>query len=105
MADARDWSACAWPLSTDARQQLVRIRVGQQGPVGEAELAPAIAGRAREIAVAVNPFDLHTALFRLPAAAFPHYTSWTAHTRVLHLVWLALVLSAIAFATVRPRVR
>jgi len=68
-------------------------------------LVLAIAGRAREIAVAVNPFDLHAALFRLPAAAFPNYTSWTVHTWVLHLVWLALVLSAIAFATVRPRVR
>ncbi len=52
--------------------------------------ALAQAGHAREIAVAVDPFAMRAALFRVPGGLFPQYTAWTAETWLLTLAWLGL---------------
>jgi hypothetical protein len=52
MADARDWSACAWPLGVDVQPELDRIADGRQAPASEAERALATAGARLRVAQA-----------------------------------------------------
>ncbi len=52
--------------------------------------ALAEAGRSREVVIAVDPFDMGAALFQGVSRAFPQYTSWTAETWVLTVLWLVL---------------
>lgn len=57
--------------------------------------ALAHAGLAREVVIAVDPFEMSATLFRLPAHLFPQYTSWGAETRLLTAGWLALAAAAL----------
>ena len=50
----------------------------------------AIAGHAREIAIAVDPFDMNSPLFRAPATLFPDYRFWNAHTWIATFTWLGV---------------
>ena len=52
--------------------------------------ALAEAGRSREVVVAVDPFDMGAAFFQGVSGAFPQYTSWTAETWTLTVLWLSL---------------
>jgi hypothetical protein len=69
-------------------------------------IAFALAGHAREVTSAVNPFDLRSAIFTIPTVLFPNYTSRTAHTWVMTALWLAVPASALvilASRRARPR--
>ena len=50
----------------------------------------ALAGRAREITIAVDPFDMTFVPFQAIAGLFPLYTWWTAETWQLTYLWWAL---------------
>lgn len=57
----------------------------------------ALAGHTREVAIAVNPFDLQNPIFRIPVALFPDYRAWDTHTWAATVAWLialSLVTSA-----------
>lgn len=58
--------------------------------------ALALAGHAREVAVAVNPFDMESPIFTIPAFLFPNYMSWTLHTWVATTIWLGAIGAVIA---------
>ena len=49
----------------------------------------ALAGHAREIVVAVNPFEMVALVFSVAAVMFPNYTSWSLHTWVTTVAWIA----------------
>ena len=52
--------------------------------------ALAVAGRAEEITIAVDPFDMAFPLFQGLSGLFPLYTWWTVETWWLTYFWLAL---------------
>lgn len=54
----------------------------------------ALAGRAREITIAVNPFDVAFVPFQAIAGLFPLYTWWTVETWQLTYLWWALFIGA-----------
>jgi hypothetical protein len=60
-----------------------------------------LAARAGEVVLAVDPFEMGSPLFRLPALLFPDYRTWGAETVVLTVAWLAL--AAIGLAAVAWR--
>lgn len=47
-------------------------------------------GQAREIVIAVDPFNMPSPIFQITAVLFPDYTFWDAGTWGLTAVWLAL---------------
>tara|TARA_B100000676_G_scaffold234693_1_gene234257 strand:+ start:1244 stop:2686 length:1443 start_codon:yes stop_codon:yes gene_type:complete len=51
-------------------------------------VALASAGHAREIRLAVDPFEMSSPLFQVFAPLFPNYTSWSTHTWVTTAGWL-----------------
>jgi hypothetical protein len=64
----------------------------------------AVAGRAEEITIAVDPFDIAYPLFQGLSGLFPLYTWWTVETWWLTYFWLALaglVTGAIALDEVK----
>ena len=64
----------------------------------------AVAGRAEEITIAVDPFDIAYPLFQGLSGLFPLYTWWTVETWWLTYFWLALaglVTGAIAWDEVK----
>ena len=60
MADARDWSACAWPLSADVQLHLraLKFAEGRQAPASEAERALATAGARLRVARAEHEAEV-----------------------------------------------
>ena len=50
----------------------------------------AFAGHAREITIAVDPFDMNFAPFQTVSGLFPLYTWWTAETWRLTFLWWAV---------------
>ena len=63
----------------------------------------AMAGRAEEVAIAVDPFDMGFPPFQGLSGLFPNYTLWTAETWWLTFFWLAMAL-LVAGATVLPEI-
>lgn len=66
----------------------------------------AAAGRAEEIVIAVDPFDMAFPPFQGLAGLFPLYTSWATETRWLTYFWMALaflVTGATIWPIVAPR--
>ena len=63
----------------------------------------AVAGRAREITIAVDPFDMDFPAFQGLAGLFPLYTSWSTETWWLTYFWLALAALATG-ATIWPQI-
>jgi hypothetical protein len=51
--------------------------------------ALAHAGHAREITIAVDPFDMGAFVFEGVGSLFPQYTAWGGHTRIATALWLA----------------
>ena len=97
----------AWPLTE------VLLRASRWARVGIGLLAlystlvtAALtrASMAHEVRLAVDPFDLHAALFRLAAPLFPDYRAWTLATSALHVGWLlvGLVLLGVAIRAAGP---
>ena len=64
----------------------------------------AMAGRAGEVTIAVDPFEMGFAPFRGLAGIFPLYTLWTTETWWLTVFWLA-VAALVTGATVWPEVQ
>lgn len=58
--------------------------------------ALALAGRSREVVIAVDPWEMEAALFRLLDSMFPQYTAWTTETWLLTAAWLAAGAVALA---------
>ncbi|MDE2694998.1 MAG: hypothetical protein OXH97_00575 [Chloroflexota bacterium] len=50
--------------------------------------ALALAGRSREVVIAVDPWEMEARLFRVFDGVFPQYTAWTTETWVLTAAWL-----------------
>ena len=68
-----------------------RISVGVLGALSLATTAGlAQAGRAQEITIAVDPFDMAFPAFQGLSGLFPLYTLWTVETWWLTYFWLAL---------------
>jgi len=61
----------------------------------------ALAGRAEEIVIAVDPFNMGFPPFRGLAGLFPNYTLWTTETWWLTFLWLAIAILAVG-ATIWP---
>lgn len=59
------------------------------------------AGHAREIRLAVNPFEMSSPLFQGVSWLFPNYTSWDAHTTLTTVVWLLVAGSIAALLTAK----
>ena len=53
-----------------------------------------LAGHAREVTIAVDPFDMTFVPFQAIAGLFPRYTWWTAETWQLTYLWWALFIVA-----------
>ena len=64
-------------------------------------LGLALAGRAEEIVIAVDPFNMGFPPFRGLAGLFPNYTLWTTETWSLTFLWLAIAILAVG-ATIWP---
>lgn len=95
--------AYAWQASRPALRAVIVVAALYSVAI---TIAFALAGHAREVTSAVNPFDLRSAIFTIPTALFPNYTSWTAHTWVTTALWLAVPASALvilASRRARPR--
>lgn len=58
--------------------------------------ALALAGRSREVVIAVDPWEMEAALFRVLDGMFPQYTAWTTETWVLTAAWLSAAAVALA---------
>ena len=52
--------------------------------------ALALAGRSREVVIAVDPFEMQAAVFRVVDGLFAQYTAWTAESWLLTVAWLGL---------------
>ena len=52
--------------------------------------ALAQAGRSREVVIAVDPFEMQAAVFRVVDGLFAQYTAWTAESWLLTVAWLGL---------------
>ena len=66
----------------------------------------AIAGRAQEITIAVDPFEMRFPPFQGLAGLFPNFTLWTTETLWLTIFWLAiaaLVTGATVWSDELPR--
>ena len=63
----------------------------------------ALAGRGREVAIAVDPFDMRFPPFQGLSGLFPLYTMWTTETWWLTIFWLALA-ALVTGATIWPKV-
>ena len=50
----------------------------------------ALAGHAKEIRIAVDPFDISSPLFQSLSIIFPNYTSWNTHTWITTTCWLTM---------------
>jgi hypothetical protein len=66
-------------------------------------LSLAIGGHRGEVVVAVDPFELGALPFRALEGLFPGYTTWTAGTVALTVLWLTIAAVAVAVAWVLPR--
>ncbi|MFW6175099.1 MAG: hypothetical protein ACOC5K_04900 [Chloroflexota bacterium] len=66
-------------------------------------LALALAGHAREVVIAVDPFDMSSPVFSLAAPLFPNYTWWDGGTLALTAGWLAVGAAAIAATVLNAR--
>ena len=55
----------------------------------------AYAGHTREVAIAVDPFEMGFPLFRGLSWAFPQYTYWNWETWLLTIAWLSIAAAAI----------
>lgn len=53
-----------------------------------------VAARSGEVTLAVDPFAMHAAPFRLLSPFFPDYSWWSIETNVLNMFWLALLAAA-----------
>jgi hypothetical protein len=60
--------------------------------------ALALAGHRGEVVIAVDPFGLGAAPWRLPAPLFPEYTAWGPDTYLLTAIWLAVGVAAARWA-------
>jgi hypothetical protein len=58
----------------------------------------AIAGHRHEVTLAVDPFTMAAAPFRLAAGLFPDYREWTTETWVLTSLWLIVGAASVAWA-------
>ena len=58
--------------------------------------ALALAGRSREVVIAVDPWEMEAALFRIFDGVFPQYAAWTTETWLLTAAWLATFAVALA---------
>jgi hypothetical protein len=68
-----------------------RVGVGLLGAYSLAITAAlASAGHAREIVIAVDPFNMRSPIFQITAGLFPDYTFWDLGTWVLTAAWLLL---------------
>tara|TARA_B100000686_G_scaffold353171_1_gene457731 strand:+ start:1214 stop:2656 length:1443 start_codon:yes stop_codon:yes gene_type:complete len=61
----------------------------------------AFAGHAKEIRLAVDPFDMSSPLFQSLANIFPNYTSWTAHTWITTSCWLTVSGALLTYLVIR----
>ena len=61
----------------------------------------AFAGHAKEIRLAVDPFDMSSPLFQSLANIFPNYTSWTAHTWITTICWLTVSGALLTYLVIR----
>jgi hypothetical protein len=57
-----------------------------------------LAGHRDEVVIAVDPFDLGAAPWRLSAPLFPQYTDWGPDTYLLTAIWLAVGVAAARWA-------
>ena len=97
----------AWPLT----ELLLRAPRWARGGLGALAVYSALvtaalarAAIAHEVRLAVDPFELHAALFRLAAPLFPDYREWTPLASALHVGWLlgGLWLTGTAFRVAWP---
>jgi hypothetical protein len=58
-----------------------------------------VAGHRGEVVVAVDPFTMSAAPFRIVGGLFPDYRAWTAGTWMLTVAWLAVAAVAVAWAS------
>ena len=58
--------------------------------------ALALAGRSREVVIAVDPFEMEARVFRALDGLFPQYAAWTTETWLLTAAWLAVGGAALA---------
>ena len=63
----------------------------------------AMAGRAQEITIAVDPFDMGFAPFQGLSGLFPNFTLWSAETWWLTIFWLTMAV-VVTGATVLPEI-
>lgn len=93
---------------------LLALRLGRWGrallgALAVASVATTVAlvraGRAGELTVAVDPFDLRWAPFRAAGRLFPQYTAWSTETWLLTVAWLAAAaaLGAVALGALSLR--
>lgn len=74
---------------------LVRVGVALLGVYSLAVTAMlAKAGHAREIVIAVDPFEMSSPIFQITSRLFPNYTFWDGATWSLTAAWLVLVAAA-----------
>ena len=67
-----------------------RVALGVLGVYSLAVTAAlALAGRSRQVVIAVDPWEMETGLFRVFDGLFPQYTAWTTETWLLTAAWLA----------------
>jgi hypothetical protein len=57
------------------------------------------AGHAREVVIAVDPFEMEAPWFSAVAGLWPQYTSWTTETWLLTVAWLVAGGAAVAAVT------
>lgn len=73
----------------------VRVSAGLLGAYSLAvTTALATAGHAREIVIAVDPFEMSSPVLRVTSRLFPSYTFWDAYTWSLTAFWLFLAVAA-----------
>ena len=65
----------------------------------------AYAGHAREITIAVDPFDMGFLPFRALSHVFPNYTHWDGETWTLTILWLVVAAVAVSGTVLRLRIK
>ena len=51
----------------------------------------AVSGHAREVVIAVNPFEMSSNLFQFISPIVPDYRMWDGHTWTLTFIWLSVI--------------
>ena len=51
----------------------------------------AVSGHAREVVIAVNPFEMSSNLFQFISPIVPDYRMWNGHTWTLTFIWLSVI--------------